>query len=90
VRENMELKKIKGFLTSIFSVRKDKNMFQHYQEGKPLDSSKVAIFQNDYEVERFKLEEKIRRLDREIAVINKRLIPWENEMKKKHHELWNY
>ncbi|MFF2532326.1 hypothetical protein ACFVS2_25790 [Brevibacillus sp. NPDC058079] len=61
-----------------------------YEEGKMYNDSQVILFQNQNEVEIFKLEEEKRRIEAEIEQINVRLKPWEEEMRRKHRELWNY
>lgn len=61
-----------------------------YEQGKAFDDSKPILFQNESEVEIFKLEEEVRECDRRIEEINSRLKPWEDEMRKRHRDLWGY
>lgn len=61
-----------------------------YEQGKAFDDSKPILFQNEREVEIFKLEEEVRECDRRIEEINSRLKPWEDEIRKRHRDLWGY
>lgn len=64
--------------------------FEVYEPGMNVDESKLVLFNNQDEVEYYKLEQEIRVLDAKIEDINKTLIPRQEEYRRKHKNLWNY
>lgn len=76
-------------LLHLRKVRQNKTL-EIYEAGKSVEDVKVVLFRNADDVERCKLEEEVRMLDRRIKRIQKELDPWEKEMRQKHRKLWNY
>ena len=89
------IQKFRETIRSMFrSVSVVRRFFQRdfviYKNGKTVERAKVVLFFSSDEVERCKLEEQIRNLERKIERIDRNLTPMENKYRKRHRELWNY